>query len=108
MAIHTATDANFEELIGSGTVLVDFWAAWCGPCRMLAPVLEDLEQELGDQLQIVKCNVDDYGELASRYEVMSIPTMLLFHAGVAQEKIVGYQSKKALLALIEPFLQQQA
>jgi thioredoxin 1 len=104
MTIRTATDANFEEMVKSGTVLVDFWASWCGPCRMLAPVIDDLNQELGSQLTIVKLNVDEYGQLAAKFEVMSLPTMILFKDGKQVEKIIGYQSKRALHDLIKPYL----
>lgn len=91
-------------MIGTGLVLVDFWATWCGPCRMLAPVLEDLDKEFGDRLTVVKVNFDDYGELGNRYQVMSLPTMLLFKDGQQVETIIGYQSKKALQNLIDPHL----
>lgn len=104
MAIQTATDANFDELIKSGTVLVDFWAAWCGPCRMLGPVLEDIDQKTAGRLKIVKLNVDKHGDIAGRYRIMSLPTMILFKDGVEAEKIIGYQSKKALMELIQPYL----
>lgn len=104
MAIQHATKDNFVELTREGTVLVDFWAAWCGPCRMLLPVLEDLHTEFGAQLSIVKVNVDDHGQVAHQYEVMSIPTMILFKDGQVVEKIVGYQTKKALTELIGPHL----
>lgn len=103
-----ATDANFLELTGQGTVLVDFWAPWCGPCRMLSPVLDEMEQEFSDQLSIVKVNVDQQGSLANQYKVMSIPTMVLFHDGRVVERIVGYQSKKALVELIKPHLQTES
>ncbi|MGZ4108021.1 MAG: thioredoxin [Tumebacillaceae bacterium] len=104
MAIGHATKDNFAELTRKGTVLVDFWATWCGPCRMLLPVLEDLDREFGAQLSIVKVNVDDHGQLANQYEVMSIPTMVLFKNGKVVEKTVGYQSKQALAELIRPHL----
>lgn len=104
MAIRTATEADFDEAVAQGTVLVDFWAAWCAPCRMLAPVLEDIEQELGDRLEIVKINADDNGPLVGRFGIMSLPTMLLFRDGQEAERIIGYQSKQALLALITPHL----
>ena len=105
MAIQTATDANFDELIQSGAVLVDFWAAWCGPCRMLGPVLEDIDQKTDGRLTIVKLNVDKHGDIAGRFGIMSLPTMILFKDGAEAEKIIGYQSKKALLDLIVPHLQ---
>jgi thioredoxin 1 len=96
MAIVNVTDASFKnEVEGSGTVLVDFWAPWCGPCKMIAPVLEELNQELSD-LKIAKVNVDDNPEAASRFGVMSIPTLIVFKDGQPVDKVVGFQSKDAL------------
>jgi thioredoxin 1 len=105
VGIRMGAGSDFDQEVREGTVLVDFWAAWCGPCRMLGPVLEDLDQEIGDRVTIAKVNVDDHGELANRFGVMSIPTMILFKDGEPVEKIIGYQSKKALLELIEPHLE---
>ncbi|ASS74877.1 thioredoxin [Tumebacillus algifaecis] len=104
MAIQNATDSNFNEFIARGTVLVDFWAPWCGPCRMLAPVLDELGRELKGKLSIIKVNVEEYGQLASRFQVMSIPMLVLFKNGKPVEKIHGFQSKKALLDTIKPHL----
>ena len=78
MAIINATDQNFATEIGEGVVLVDFWAPWCGPCKMIAPVLEELDAELGEKAKIVKVDVDDNQETAGKYEVMSIPTLFSF------------------------------
>lgn len=97
MAIVNVSDDSFKsEVEGQGTVLVDFWAPWCGPCKMIAPVLEDLDNEVGDQLKIAKVNVDDNPESASRFGVMSIPTLIVFKDGQPVDKIVGFQSKEAL------------
>lgn len=102
MAIVNVTDQSFtSEVEGQGTVLVDFWAPWCGPCKMIAPVLEQLDQEIGEQVKIAKVNVDDNPESASRFGVMSIPTLILFKDGQPVDKIVGLQSKDALKAVIE-------
>jgi thioredoxin 1 len=97
MAIVNVSDQTFgNEVESSGTVLVDFWAPWCGPCKMIAPVLEELDKELGDNLKIAKLNVDDNPESASRFGVMSIPTLIVFKDGQPVDKIVGFQSKDAL------------
>lgn len=97
MAIVNVSDQSFtNEVEGQGTVLVDFWAPWCGPCKMIAPVLEDLDKEVGDKLKIAKVNVDDNPESASRFGVMSIPTLIVFKNGEPVDKIVGFQSKDAL------------
>jgi len=101
MAIVNVTDQSFKnEVEGSGTVLVDFWAPWCGPCKMIAPVLEELDQEIGDSVKIAKLNVDDNPESASRFGVMSIPTLIVFKDGQPVDKVVGFQSKDALKNVI--------
>ncbi|MFD2670655.1 thioredoxin [Marinicrinis sediminis] len=101
MAIVNVTDQTFgTEVEGQGTVLVDFWAPWCGPCKMIAPVLEELDQEMGEQVKIAKVNVDDNQESASRFGVMSIPTLIVFKDGQPVDKVVGFQSKDALKSVI--------
>jgi thioredoxin 1 len=96
MAIVNVSDQSFKsEVEATGTVLVDFWAPWCGPCKMIAPVLEELDKELTN-LKIAKLNVDDNPESASRFGVMSIPTLIVFKDGQPVDKVVGFQSKEAL------------
>lgn len=92
------SEENFEQdvLKAEGFVLVDFWAPWCGPCKMLGPVLEELAEELKDRVQIVKLNVDENRNLAVKYEVMGIPTMIIFNNGVVVESIVGFSGKETL------------
>lgn len=107
MAAHTeVTDNSFdEEILGSDKpVLVDFWAEWCGPCKMIAPILDEIADERPDDIRIVKLNVDDNIKTAQRYEVMSIPTLMLFKNGEVQLRVVGAKSKSALLADLEPHL----
>jgi len=105
MAIVNVTDQSFKtEVEGQGTVLVDFWAPWCGPCRMIAPVLEELDKEIGDRLKIAKVNVDDNPESASRFGVMSIPTLILFKNGEPVDKIIGFQPKEALKSVVSRHL----
>lgn len=100
MAVITLTKDNFEvEVIGSdGLVLVDFWAEWCGPCRMLSPIVDEIAEELSE-VKVGKVNVDDEKELASEYGVMSIPTLLLFKNGELAATSVGYKPKKELLKM---------
>jgi thioredoxin 1 len=99
------TDANFQaEVIESDTpVLVDFWAPWCGPCRVVAPVLEEIAAER-DDLRIVKLNVDENQQTAASFEVLSIPTMILFKNGQMAKKVIGAYPKKRLEAELEPAL----
>ena len=100
------TTATFDEAVNgsSAPVLVDFWAEWCGPCKMIAPVLEEMAAELGDQVTITKLNVDENPEIALRYSVMSIPTLLLFDGGDIKKKIVGAKGKGALMQELDEFL----
>ena len=92
------TDATFEtEVLQSGEpVLVDFWAEWCGPCHAVSPVLERIAEERKDELKLVKVNIDDEQELANRYGVMSIPTMILFKDGEPAAAVIGAQPKGAI------------
>lgn len=103
IAVTNVTDANFQaEVIESDTpVLVDFWAPWCGPCRVVGPVLEEIASERED-VRIVKLNVDENQQTAAQYGVMSIPTMIIFKAGQPAKQIVGAYPKKKLVAEIEP------
>jgi thioredoxin 1 len=103
--LQDVSDANFQaEVIESETpVLVDFWAPWCGPCRVVAPVLEEIAGERED-LRIVKLNVDDNQQTAAAFDVLSIPTMILFKNGQVAKKIVGAYPKRKLEAELEPAL----
>ena len=101
MAIINATDKDFNENIAEGVVLVDFWAPWCGPCKMITPVLEELDGDIDGKAKIVKVDVDDNQETAGKYGIMSIPTLLLFKDGEVVDKVVGFQPKEALAELIE-------
>ena len=95
--LHASNESFDSEVLQSPQpVLVDFYADWCGPCRMLAPVIEEIAQERSD-LKVVKVNVDDADAVAARYGVMSIPTVILFEGGQAAHQLVGFRSKEALL-----------
>ena len=98
MAVSPITIANFDEVISTSAkpVLVDFWATWCGPCRALGPVIERISDELGDKLDVYKCDVDENGDLAQRYGIMSIPTMILFKGGEPAHTMVGGYPEDAL------------
>ncbi len=97
------SDQSFqEEVLKSKTpVLVDFWAPWCGPCRMVAPVLDELAGSYEGKVKVAKVNVDENPDTASRYGVMSIPTLILFNNGAPQETMVGLQNKEALASLLD-------
>ncbi|NPC93656.1 thioredoxin [Bacillus sp. WMMC1349] len=104
MAIVKATDQTFSSETNEGVVLVDFWAPWCGPCKMIAPVLEELDQEMGDKLKIVKIDVDENQETAGKYGVMSIPTLLVLKDGEVAETSVGFKPKEVLEELVNKHL----
>lgn len=97
-----ATNANFAELLQDDKlVIVDFWATWCGPCRMLSPILDEVEGEMKDKITVVKVNVDDVDEVTARYRIMSIPTLMFFRNGEVVDKTVGAMPKAALVDKIK-------
>lgn len=99
----TVTKDNFEQIVLNSKlpVLVDFWASWCGPCRAVSPLIEQLAEEFADKAYIAKVNVDDEGELAAKFRVLSIPTVMLFKNGQMIEKIIGARAKEEFAALIK-------
>jgi thioredoxin 1 len=102
----TLTDQTFDEEIKSATepVLVDFWAEWCGPCKMVAPILDEIATEQQGKLRVGKINIDENLELAQRFDVMSIPTMILFKDGEPQVRIVGAKGKGQLMQELHAYL----
>jgi thioredoxin 1 len=100
------TDSNFqaEVLESEVPVLVDFWAPWCGPCRMVAPVVEEIAEERGDQLKVVKLNIDENQDTAIQFNVLSIPTLILFRNGEVAKTVIGAYPKRRLEAELEPVL----
>lgn len=95
MAVQEINSNDFNEKISKGKVFVDFWASWCGPCRMIAPILDELSREMND-IKFYKLNVDDNGDVAQQYEVMGIPTLIFFKDGKEVKRIVGVKSKEDL------------
>jgi thioredoxin 1 len=104
--ITNLSDSSFDEEVKSSEqpVLVDFWAEWCGPCKMIGPVLEEIGHDYAGRIKIAKLNVDDAPDTARRFEVMSIPTLILFKDGEPSLRIVGAKGKGQLLQEIDPFL----
>ncbi|NSW90911.1 MAG: thioredoxin [Firmicutes bacterium] len=100
------TKNNFEQEVmkSKGLMLVDFWADWCGPCRLVVPIIEQLADEYQDKLTIGKVNVDNEGELATKFRIMSIPTIMLFKEGKMVERLVGARSKEEFKSIIDKYL----
>lgn len=100
------TDQSFEQdvLKASGPVLVDYWAEWCGPCKMISPVLEEIAGEHAEKLVVAKVNIDENPEVARRYQIMSIPTISVFSGGQVVKSIIGAKPKAALLRDLEAFI----
>lgn len=97
--VTSLTEATFDEVVNGSTtpVVVDFWADWCGPCKMIAPILDEIADEQGDAIKITKLNVDENPSLAQKFGVMSIPTMLVFKDGEVEKRIVGAKGKAQLV-----------
>jgi len=100
MAIAHVNDKTFSDETSNGLVLVDMMANWCGPCKMMAPVLEEIDSEMSDKVKIIKLDVDENQETAGNFGVMSIPTMLLFKDGEMVDQTVGYQPKDSLVQFV--------
>ena len=102
--VQSLNDSNFVEKTNEGVVLVDFWAPWCGPCRMQSPVIDALDVELGDIVTFAKVDVDENPNTARQFGVMSIPTLLVKKDGEVVNKVIGYHSKEQLEELLEQYL----
>jgi thioredoxin 1 len=103
-AVTILTEGNFNEIIGQGVVLVDFWATWCPPCRIQNPIVEEVAIAIGDKAVISKLDVDENGRIASMYQVRSIPTLIIFKDGKPAKQFVGVTQKETLLAAINELL----
>jgi thioredoxin 1 len=104
--VSEVNDSDFQTSVLSSDkpVLVDFWAAWCGPCRMIAPSVEAVAEQFGDKAKVVKMNVDDNMDTPSRFGIKGIPTLILFKGGQEQERIVGATSRETIARLIEKYI----
>ena len=103
--IHIGSEEAFDKLIAGDTpVLVDFWATWCGPCRMIAPIVEEIANQYAGKVLVAKVDVDEMGELAQRYRIMNIPTLMLFKQGQLVDKAIGARPKSALEQMLNKAL----
>ncbi len=101
MAVQHFDNNSFQETIASGATLVDFWATWCGPCRMMAPILDSFEAEMGSTVKVGKVDVDEQSDLAAQYNVSSIPTLIFFKDGKEVRRVVGATNISGLKKLVE-------
>ncbi|MCD4779132.1 MAG: thioredoxin [Candidatus Omnitrophica bacterium] len=106
MSVLHATNANFDKevLQSSIPVLVDFWAEWCNPCKMIGPIIDEIETEMADKIKVVKVNIDEAADIAGKYNVMSIPTIMVFKGGQIANQTVGVLPKEALMAKVNEVL----
>ena len=100
----TTSTWDDEVIKAQGLVMIDFWAAWCGPCRIISPTVEELSKEYGEKVKVLKLNTDENSDIASRYQVMGIPTLMFFKDGIKLDQIVGVVPKQFLKAKIDSFL----
>jgi len=102
--VNVLTDENFDSTIKSGISLVDFWAAWCGPCKVVGPIVDEVADEIGDEANICKLNVDQNKLIAKKYGIQSIPTLIIFKDGNPVQKLVGVKPKHAMIKAIRSHL----
>lgn len=100
----TLNQQNFDEITSKGVVLVDFWATWCGPCKMMAPIVEEIATEYKGKVTVGKVDVDECQELATRFGIMSIPTLIVFKDGEKKEVLVGYRLKMQIAQVLDKYL----
>ncbi len=104
--VHNLNTSNFESIVnnGSNPVLVDFWAPWCGPCKAIAPILDELAEEMSDKIKVGKVDVDENQEIAARFNIRAIPTLIVFKNGAVVDQIVGMTSKNDLKSKLNALL----
>lgn len=102
--VNNVNENDFNNEISNGTVVADFWASWCGPCKMLGPVIEELSEEMGDSAKFIKVNVDDNPSVASSFRIASIPTVIVFKDGKVAQTLVGFRPKASLKGEIEKYI----
>jgi len=101
----TITSENFEETVSAGVSVIDFWAEWCGPCRVVGPIIESISDEVGGKATVGKCNVDEVADLSMKFGIRSIPTVLFFKDGELVDKVVGATSKEGYMAILNKYVE---